>query len=79
MTNLFKLDLVEVQSALVYGLLTALGAVLAYVVQIGDVFKLDWRVIVNVAVISFSIFLLSLIKNFLTDSEGKFVGLIKVK
>ena len=79
MQKLFSINLVEVQSAIIYGLMTALGAVLAYIVGIGDIFKIDPRSVINIATISFSITIISLIKNFLTDSEGKFVGLIKVK
>jgi hypothetical protein len=79
MTTLFKLNLVEVQSAIVYGLLTALVGILGYVIEIGDIFLLDWKNLVNIAVISFSITMISLIKNFLTDSDGVFAGIVKVK
>lgn len=81
MNGLFTLTKANVKSALVYALLT-LGAsfILAFaqgVLNAGSIFGLDWKAIVDSAVIAtipVLIALISLGKNLLTDSQGKFLG-----
>ncbi len=80
-----KISWVNIKSALVYGLLIAfvlaLLAMAGYVLQVGDVFGLDWRALVNAGVIAFIsgiVIGVSIIKNLLTTNEGKFMDLVKV-
>lgn len=85
MNGLFTITKANVKSALVYGLLV-LGASFLLagaqsVLQAGTIFGLDWKHIVDSAVIAtlpIGIAGLSLFKNFLTDSRGKFLGKTEV-
>ena len=76
---LFKLSWTEIKSALVYALLTALAAMLAYIVGLGDIFSISIKPLVNIGAMSLAVGILSVIKNLLTTSEGDFLGAVKVK
>lgn len=85
MNGLFTLSWSNVKSAVVYGLLTLLVSfALAFaqnVLDAGSIFGLDWKAIVDSAVIATIptlIILISLGKNFLTDAQGKFLGKTEV-
>ncbi len=69
--GLLKLTCENLNSAIVYGLLL----LCAEIVKVGDVFKLDWRMLVNAFVIGT---ITSLVKNMLTTSDGSFVGVVPV-
>lgn len=80
-----KISWVNIKSALVYGVLTAIVfAILAmagYVLQIGDIFGIDWKALVNTGVIAFItgiVMGVSIIKNLLTTDDGKFMDTVKV-
>lgn len=75
---MFTLNKENIKSALVYGVLVGLLAVFGYIYKLGDVFKIDWKVLVNVGSSAFIGFTISLIKNFLTTNSGKFLGVINV-
>ncbi len=76
--NMFTLSWINVKSALVYGLLSALVAVGIYAISIGDVFALNVHAIVNAFVFGFLGVFVSLIKNLLTDASGKFLGVTTI-
>lgn len=85
MNGLFTLSWSNVKSAIVYGVLTlVVSFVLAFaqgVLNAGSIFGLDWKAIVDSAVIATIptlIVLVSLGKNFLTDAQGKFLGKTEV-
>lgn len=85
MNGIFTLTWSNVKSALVYGglvLLASFGlSFLQSVMQAGSIFGLDWKHIVDTAVIAtlpLGIAGLSLLKNWLTDSSGHFLGITKV-
>ncbi len=69
----------EVKNALVWVVLTAIVVVLAYVISVGDIFKLDWRVMINLGVLSLCNGVISLIKSFMTNYEKGTIAGIKVK
>lgn len=73
------IDLQTIKSALVSVLLMAVVQVGVYVIQIGNVFQLDWRVLVNLGVISLITGAVSVIKNMLTTDKGNFMGLTNIK
>jgi hypothetical protein len=75
---MFKLNLVNIKSALVYGLLSAILEVCIAMISVGDVFNFDWHALLNAGVFGFLIVFVSLIKNLLTSDSGNFVGVIKV-
>lgn len=62
---------VNVKSALVYGLLAMVLAIIAH----KSIFGLDWYALIDVAVMGI---LTSFVKNFLTTNDGNFVGVVKV-
>lgn len=75
---MFSLDANNVRSALVYGILTAFMLMAVYVVGIGDIFKIDYRSLLNIGVMSLLTTFVSLVKNLLTNSKGEFAGVVKV-
>jgi hypothetical protein len=66
-----KMNITDVKSGLVSGVIAAVLAVALLVIQNGSVFNLDWHAIVNVAVIAF---LASLVKVLGTSANGTFAG-----
>lgn len=85
MNGLFTLTWSNVKSAIVYGALT-LGVTFALsvaqsVLNAGSIFGLNWKAIVDSAVIAtipVLIIVISLAKNLLTSSKGNFLGAIEV-
>lgn len=75
---MFELSWTNIKSALIYGLLSGFLAIALYAINIGDVFNLDWKALVNSGVFGFLIVIVSLVKNFLTNTDGKFLGIVKV-
>jgi len=75
---MFKINLTQLKSALVSGVLTAILAGIGYIVGLGDIFAIDVHALVNVIALSFGTAIVSLIKALLTDNDGAFVGAIEV-
>jgi len=85
MNGIFTLTWSNVKSAIVYGLLVLFASfgfsLVQSILNAGSIFGLDWKHIVDTAVIAtlpIIIASLSLLKNFLTDSSGHFLGVTKV-
>lgn len=78
-TKFFKVSWADVWSALVSGLIMALIVIITNILAIGDIFKLDWAVLINAGVIAFLTSIVSFLKSLLTTDSGKFIGLVKVK
>lgn len=78
MNKIFTLSWTNVKSALITALLTAVLAMGAYVLGIGDIFKIDWKAITNIGVLSLITAIVSIIKSLLTTDKGKFLGAVKV-
>jgi len=76
--GIFKLSLVNVKSALVYGLLWGLLAMLLNMQMAGSVFNLNWKDVVDSGIMAMIAAVISLLKNLFTTDEGKFVGLVDV-
>lgn len=74
-----KLDWVNIKSALVFGILSAVLAMGMYVVGVGDIFALDGKALANAGVFGGLNTLLSLLKSLLTTDSGNFVGAVKVR
>lgn len=74
--NMF--DITAVKSALVSTVLMAVLAIAVYILNLGDVFKIEVNSLVNVGVMALLTGVVSLIKSLLTNDEGKVVG-IQVK
>lgn len=75
---MFKINWVNVKSALVYGILWAILVVLIEMAKVGNVFALDWKELVNAGVFGFIAVFISLLKNLLTTDSGSFLGITKV-
>lgn len=85
MNGIFTLTWANVKSAIVYGLLVLVASfglsVIQSIFHAGSIFGLDWKHIVDTAVIAtlpIGIASLSILKNLLTDSSGNFLGVTKV-
>jgi hypothetical protein len=83
--GLFKIDAANVKSAVVYGIMTLVAIFLLSIFQnildVGSIFGLDWKTIVDsavVATIPSLIIGVSLMKNFLTNKKGEFLGVTEV-
>ncbi len=75
--NMFTISKNNVKSALVSAFVTAVLGVAGYVIGVNDIFNLDFHTVANLAVISFLTAIVSLIKNFLTDEDGRFLSVVK--
>lgn len=73
--GLLTLDWGNVKSAIISTIIVSLGATLAYIIGVGDIFKLDWREIINIAIMAGAG---SLVKNFFSTNDGKFLGKIQL-
>lgn len=69
----------NIKSALVSTFLMAIIAMAGYAVGVGNIFKLDTHALVNSGVMAFLTGLISLIKSWLTDYNGKFLGVVEIK
>lgn len=85
MNGIFTLTWSNIRSAFVYGFLVLIASFILSIVQnvlhAGSIFGLDWRSIVDTAVIAtlpIIIASLSIFKNLLTDGSGRFLGITKV-
>lgn len=84
-SNMFKITWSNVKSALVYGFLTLVAvftlSILQSILDAGTILGLNWIAIIDksvIATIPSVIIVLSLVKNFLTDKNGKFLGITEV-
>lgn len=73
------INLTTLKGALTSTVLMAILSGLMYVTQVGDVFALDVKTLTNVIAISLATGVVSLIKSLLTNDDGVFVGIVKVK
>ncbi len=78
MNGILKLSWANVWSALVYGLMWGTLAVFVRVSEIGNIFALDWKDLLNIFVMSGIAVGITLVKNLLTTNSGNFVGVVKV-
>lgn len=69
---------INLKSALVSGLLMALFGAGTYVLQLGDVFKVEIHSLANIVALAFAAAIVSFVKNSLTTDSGNFAG-VKVK
>lgn len=73
------LNLEIVKSALVSTVLMAILSMAIYIVGLGDIFKVNWLVLVNTGVLAFLTGCISIIKSLLTNEDGKFAGIVQIK
>ncbi len=85
MKGLFKLTKENIKSAFVYGFLTWIAtfilAVIESIREAGTFLGLNWTAIIDssaVATLPAIIVVVSMVKNLLTTSEGKFLGVTEV-
>jgi len=70
--GILKLDVNNVKSAVVYGVV----AIALVIISQGTIFGLDWKQLADVGVVAV---LTSLVKNLFTTNDGNFAGIIKTK
>jgi len=73
MSNLFSLNLKDLAGSILSGVIVA---VLGFISSSANIFALDWKAILNIAVLTA---IASLIKSLSIDGNGKFLGRISVK
>lgn len=76
--KMLTLTWTNIKSAIVYILLTAFIQIALYIIGIGDVYKLDSHLVINMAVTSLLVGAVSVVKNLLTTNDGNFLGVTKV-
>lgn len=76
--GILKLNWENVKSALVYGLMWGILAIIIQIKEIGSIFNLDWYMLANVFVMALIGFVIPIIKNLFTTKSGNFLGVIKV-
>lgn len=74
-----KLDVANVKSALVYGVLFGLVAVGDAIISSGNVFNLSAKDLASTGIIAGLAVAVSLVKNLLTTDSGKFLNQVTVK
>lgn len=79
MSEFKQLSARDFKSAFVSFLLTIILAGAVYVVGIGDIFKVELNAFINVIAISGLVFVISLIKSWMTTKQGDFLGAVKIK
>lgn len=85
MKGYFKVNLANIKSAVVYGLLTVVvvsgGVTLESIASHGSIYGLDWADILDksaLATIGVVIGFISVLKNLLTNDKGEFLGVVEV-
>lgn len=73
MNNIFTLNWKNVLGAVASSMIVAL---LGYIVSVADIWKISFHVIVSVSTLAGAA---SLLKAFLTDSNGSLMGILPVK
>lgn len=71
---MFTINWVNIKSALMYGLLWGVLAIFVKVSEIGNIFALDWKDLLNAGVMAFLAIMIVLLRNFFTSNDGKFIG-----
>lgn len=69
-----KFNWVNVKGAIVSGLFMAVLAILANIVSAQSIYVLDLRELLNIGAVAGITAIVSLMKNFLTDENGKLAG-----
>lgn len=75
--GILTLDAANIKSALITVLLTSLAGVLLYIVGLGgDLFMINFHVLLSIFVLALANGLLSVIKSLFTTNKGNFVGVV---
>lgn len=85
MKGLFNLNWTNVKSAIVYGLLamvlTFVLSAAETILKAGSIFGINWHALIDqgaIAALGIFVTTTSLVKNFLTTSDGQFLGVTTV-
>ncbi len=73
------MDFTNIKSALVSVGLAVVLATAGYIISLGDVFKIEIHTFINVAVMAALVGVVSLVKSYMTDENGKFAGVTQIK
>lgn len=76
---MFTITWSNIKGALISGLLMALLGILSYVIDAKSIFSVNIETLANIGAIAFLTSLVSAIKSLLTNDNGDFVGVVKVK
>jgi hypothetical protein len=73
------MTIVNLKSALVSGAIMGILAVASYILNVGDIFALDFKSLANIAAVAVLTAVVSFIKSSLTTNNGNFLGAVRVK
>ena len=79
MSGFFTWSKKDVYSALTSLVITVLIAVGVYITNVGSIWKIDWKTLVDIGIMAGIVAVVSILKSLLTTKEGKFAGLVKIK
>jgi ABC-type proline/glycine betaine transport system permease subunit len=79
MNGIFSVDMTGVKNALVITVVAAVVAGLVYITGVGDVFSINFHSLVNVVAMALFAGLISLGTHWLTDNNGKFLGVTQTQ
>lgn len=85
MNGLLKINWTNIKSAIIYGLMTLVTVfflnIFVTIIDNGTIFGLDWASVIDrgiVAALPTLVFLISIVKNLLTNNQGEFLGITEV-
>lgn len=78
-TGLFKFSWADFKSALIYGALWGGLTVAIKITEIGSIFDLNWKELIDIFAMTGLAIAITLVKNLLTTKDGNFLGAVRVK
>ena len=79
MSKIFRINLADFLRAVFLGIITAILVVLVEIKNVGSIYGLDWKTLLNDGIISLIASIASIIQSLLTTEKGNLVGAIKIK
>lgn len=75
---MFTITKENIIGAIVSGVLMAILTMGYYILSVGSIFKVDFAHLLDIGTLSLITSIVSIVKNFLSTPDGKFLGTIKV-
>lgn len=79
MSNFFSLNKKDIYDAIIVTFLIAFLSMLGYVQQLGSIYLIDYKVLLDIGSMSLIGTIAVLVKSLLTNNAGKFMGKVGIK
>jgi len=79
MSNLFSINWIEIKNGLALALITGIVTMFLQIIEIGSVYDLDWKALMNSGILAFLVLFVSTLKDLLTTKKGNLLGVVQVK